>query len=595
MGTELELLRVKICEELELGYNEKMDWMKQEMSNYQNLYTKTLRQLEILKINHKNSQHSFQSMLNEQKDGLNFKILHLKQQNEELKEENMKNNSHSLKQQLQQFKSSNIECKQQIKSLQKEVCELNQANSRLNIENEKIKCNAIEKLKECEGKLLISNAECNGLKQRYNDLRKEFDQNKADYLLKENELQKIESNAIFIKNMLQSKKEEIKNLNEKIKSMQDEIRSINSKNDDLKTSINVLTNKHLVETQQIKQENFSNFNNLIESKQETDKRLQEVKGQLMQFQHDSDREIHSLSKELEAASIQCQQFENDKRHLIEKNKKCESEIDDLLNDIKCLKKENGEINHELQALTNKHRDIMDTNYQLTAKENKYLTQIEYLENDISEINNKIEEKLNNVTKKYQDKISEIESSNKLLTVSIDENKENNQKTLNKTKKDKQKYKKLATMTKLKLNALSKELNNIKRNFQTELRAKAFEITNLNKQIQQIERQRDEIKFRLTMDSTANTFSGIHAKNHTNGADTDLITNNVDMLLKELQIEQNAANANYDNSSFMKTSSQQINQAQTERQSESILKIGQHLNAEHVNKRNYSMCVVFFCV
>merc|ERR1712228_446460 len=522
MGTELELLRVKICEELELGYNEKMDWMKQEMSNYQNLYTKTLRQLEILKINHKNSQHSFQSMLNEQKDGLNFKILHLKQQNEELKEENMKNNSHSLKQQLQQFKSSNIECKQQIKSLQKEVCELNQANSRFNIENEKIKCNAIEKLKECEGKLLISNAECNGLKQRYNDLRKEFDQNKADYLLKENELQKIESNAIFIKNMLQSKKEEIKSLNEKIKSMQDEIRSINSKNDDLKTSINVLTNKHLVETQQIKQENFSNFNNLIESKQETDKRLQEVKGQLMQFQHDSDREIHSLSKELEAASIQCQQFENDKRNLTEKNKKCE-------------------------------------------------TQIEYLENDISEINNKIEEKLNNVTKKYQDKISEIESSNKLLTVSIDENKENNQKTLNKTKKDKQKYKKLATMTKLKVNALSKELNNIKRNYQTELRAKTFEITNLNKQIQSIERQRDEIKFRLTMDSN-NTFSGNHAKNHANGADTDLITNNVDMLLKELQIEQNAANATYENSSFLRTESKLSQQNQTERQSEINLKI-----------------------
>merc|ERR1712228_878592 len=285
----------------------------------------------------------------------------------------------------------------------------------------------------------------------------------------------------------------------------------------------------------------------------------------------------------EAASIQCQQFENDKRNLTEKNKKCESEIDDLLNDIKCLKKENGEINHELQALTNKHRDIMDTNYQLTAKENKYLTQIEYLENDIGEINHKIEEKLATLTKKHQDKIREIEGTNKLLSSSMDENKENNQKTLNKTKKDKQKYKKLATMTKLKVNALSKELNNIKRNFQTELRAKAFEITNLNKQIQQIERQRDEIKFRLTMDSTANTFSGIHAKNHTNGADTDLITNNVDMLLKELQIEQNAANANYDNSSFMKTSSQQINQAQTERQSESILKIGQHLNAEHVNK------------
>merc|ERR1712204_66931 len=132
-----------------------------------------------------------------------------------------------------------------------------------------------------------------------------------------------------------------------------------------------------------------------------------------------------------------------------------------------------------------------------------------------------------------------------------------QKTLSKTKKDKQKYKKLATMTKLKVNALSKEVHNIKRNYQSELRAKTLEITNLNKQIQQTERQRDEIKFRLTMDSS-NVFAAIHGHgsnhhHHTNGgADTDLITNNVDMLLKELQIEQHTVNATYDNSSFLKS-------------------------------------------
>merc|ERR1712154_257994 len=116
----------------------------------------------------------------------------------------------------------------------------------------------------------------------------------------------------------------------------------------------------------------------------------------------------------------------------------------------------------------------------------------------------------------------------LLSSSIDEDKENNQKTLNKTKKDKQKYKKLATMAKLKVTALSKELNNIKRNFQTELRAKTLEMNHLNKQIHEVERQRDEIKFRLTMDTT-NTMSSIHNKQH-------LITNNVDNLLKELQIQ-----------------------------------------------------------
>merc|ERR1712048_1105138 len=149
---------------------------------------------------------------------------------------------------------------------------------------------------------------------------------------------------------------------------------------------------------------------------------------------------------------------------------------------------------------------------------------------MGEMNSKIEQKLKDVTQRYEDKIAAMEDANKLLSSSLDEDKENNQKTLNKTKKDKQKYKKLATMTKLKVNALSKELNNIKRNFQTELRAKTLEIANLNKQIQQTERQREEIKFRLTMDSTSG-FSNLHGKSHANGADTDLITNNVDMLLK----------------------------------------------------------------
>merc|ERR1712154_341144 len=159
----------------------------------------------------------------------------------------------------------------------------------------------------------------------------------------------------------------------------------------------------------------------------------------------------------------------------------------------------------------------------------------------------------------------------LLSSSIDEDKENNQKTLNKTKKDKQKYKKLATMSKLKVTALSKELNNIKRNFQTELRAKTLEMNQLNKQIHEVERQRDEIKFRLTMDTT-NTMSSIHNKHHGHCNDTDLITNNVDILLKELQIEQTQSGNN--NISLL---TPKLNQTQNTQEN-----IDNHSNAENVN-------------
>merc|ERR1712048_1072122 len=126
-----------------------------------------------------NCQSQFQCMLAEQKDTLQFKISHLKQQNEDLQKENAKMDSHPLKQQLQELKGRNLENNAQIKTLRKEIGDLHKQNSALMIDNEQMKCAHIEKLKECEGKLLIKNVECNGLNQRYDDLRKEFDQLKA--------------------------------------------------------------------------------------------------------------------------------------------------------------------------------------------------------------------------------------------------------------------------------------------------------------------------------------------------------------------------------------------------------------------------------
>merc|ERR1719295_2120030 len=121
------------------------------------------------------------------------------------------------------------------------------------------------------------------------------------------------------------------------------------------------------------------------------------------------------------------------------------------------------------------------------------------------------------------------------TAAMEETQQTDAKSIAKLKKEKLKYKKLATMSKQKVASLSKDLKTIKRSFEAELRAKSHEITNLNKQIYQIERQRDEIKFRLTMDthSIPNNGSTLSATQHSG----DAISNNVDILLKELESQQ----------------------------------------------------------
>merc|ERR1712129_397038 len=180
------------------------------------------------------------------------------------------------------------------------------------------------------------------------------------------------------------------------------------------------------------------------------------------------------------------------------------------------------------GLTDKHRAVLDADYKLTTAESAQLTQIEFLEKDIAGIHAKIDEKLTTLRKEHS-----VEMSAK--NASCEDREEADARSIAKLKKEKQRYKKLATLSKQKVTSLSKDLKSIKRSFEAELRAKSYEITNLNKQIYQIERQRDEIKFRLTMDTHSTNLNGNTLSGTQHSGDT--ITNNVDILLKELESQQ----------------------------------------------------------
>ena len=541
-NTELNLLRIKILNELEISYNEKLNFMKNEMEKYQSLYNKIFKKYEILKINNKNQDNLFNNLLNEKQEILNIKINKLKKENKQLKNEiNLNILNIDKNNEKQKYQTKNIKLNQEINLLIKQKSSLNEKNKKLNLEIEEIKCQNIENIKKYQGLLLIKETECNGLEKKYNHLLNEFNVNKENQILKQQKIDKLENNEINLKNIINSKQneikhlneslnkkeinikqkfnQEIKNLNEKIKNEENKIYKKNQENENLKIKINNLENKHLIEIQQIKQENFTNLNKLIESKQDIEEKYHELKEKYINLQTKNNKMIDKLSKDLDLKIIKTKQIETNKINLIQENKKYENEILDYLNDIKCLKKENVEINNQYQILTNKYRNILDLNYKLTTNENKYLLQIESLTNDINEIDKNIENKLKNLKINYENKINKM-----------NENKENNDKIMNKLKKEKQKYKKLVTTTKLKINCLSKELNNIKKNYQTELKSKIFEINSLNKQLNEIQRQRDEIKFRLTMDHQNN--------NNNNSLQTNIVNNNdVDLLLSQLQIEQ----------------------------------------------------------
>ena len=151
---------------------------------------------------------------------------------------------------------------------------------------------------------------------------------------------------------------------------------------------------------------FASPNESVEAKEESERREQEIKSKFADFEPSTARELDRLTKELQSRSARMEQMEEEQRSTAERAEKSKAENQELLNDVSCSKRENVAIEqeHAQRSLTNVHREILDANYTLTAAESAYRTQIEFLEHDLQEMNGNIDQKLTDLTSKYEQRI-----------------------------------------------------------------------------------------------------------------------------------------------------------------------------------------------
>mmetsp|Transcript_35434 Transcript_35434/g.58021 ORF Transcript_35434/g.58021 Transcript_35434/m.58021 type:complete len:650 (+) Transcript_35434:40-1989(+) len=549
-NTELELLRVRIVEELEISYSDKLQFMQTEMEKYHALYTKLYKQHEVLKINHDNLQQSTETAWNEERELLDYKLAQLKQECERLrnatKQAPHQSSSSSPPSCSTECEHRSLEWQEKVQSLTQQIEELNTCNSTLQVEMDESACARLQRIKECEAQILMKQAEHKAMKQKYDDLFAEYEASQTQLILQQTEISKLDNERSTLKFSLHAKKEEMsaindgfykkekqwkqehetqsKALRERLTELEQKSNKLCAENEDLQQELNTAQNKHSLQLQQMKQEHMNHVNELMSSKQDTEAQYHELKQRVFTMEQQHNKNVDALQRELELNYSRLQQTEAEMKYLQNTQQTYRAECDDRSNDVRCLKKENEELNHEYQALTNKYRECMDSNHTLSSKQDAYVAQIESLENDIQGMTTKIDGKFTALKEKYEREMAQVS-----------EQKSTHEKTANKLKKEKQKYKKLAALAKMKINTLSKEVCNLKKNYQTEVQTKTVEITSLYKQMHELERQRDEIKFRLTMDSSNNAHFNIGHDHSGNNA--ELIANNVDILLKELEIEQ----------------------------------------------------------
>ena len=551
-NTELELLRVRIVEELESSYRDQTQWLKQEMAKYRTLWTQSAREVEVSKLKHENTQSALREQLHEERADFERELKRLQLEKEEIQKEAVDHSKHSELDKVQREKEA---VQKEVECLRTEIEGLESGQSALRTEAERMKCREIETRNRLRGQLAVKQTECDGLRAKYDDLHRELEETKMKGMAKEREFENVQRQHRELKAQIEAKKEEIRTLCETANKkenalkqrwtadidalkanglgLEQQLSASNMERESLKLELQSVHNRHLAQIQALKQEHFATLNQSVEAKQESERREQEIKSKFADFEASTARKLDNLTKELQSRSARMEQMEEEQRSTAERAEKSKAEIQELLNDVSCLKRENVAIEQEHQSLTNKHREILDANYKLTAAESAYQTQIEFLEHDLQEMNGNIDQKLTDLTSKYEQRI-------KSLTEELEEQKESDSKTVDRLKREKAKYKKLANGAKLKIGAITKELSNMARNNETERRAKDIEIESLQKQLRDALRQRDHLMMQQNCRVTMDTDTGTLSQSHKHGMSQSLGTGNVvdvELLLNELQSQQ----------------------------------------------------------
>ena len=201
----------------------------------------------------------------------------------------------------------------------------------------------------------------------------------------------------------------------------------------------------------------------------------------------------------------------------------------------------SELNSEYESLQIKHRKLLMERDKTESSQSKLRNQIEHLESEIQSLNKELTEvrtshtsQLNQYMSNFSKQVKQLQSENEELVDSINSIENSYEQSITKLKKEKHKYKTIVSVAKKRIEDLSNETKSIKALHNSQLETKNTEMNNLKKQLHDMERQRDEVRFRLMMDHTNTLNRAIHETRSQPAQRAQ--SSNFDMLFDELKLE-----------------------------------------------------------
>ena len=513
---DLDLLRMKIQEELEVPHQQKVSKLSADVEKYREMFYNVRREHELLKtefeqftIDQGKREEAAQSGHMLQVQNLKNKIANLENARDDT---TLKDQVRLLERELQEFRLRENKLKDELSILSEQKQSATIEKERNQLESERIKSEYLATNKTMEARALGAEANVHNFKMQFERAQKRgVDQQKRIADL-EHELSR---HRVLLEKKEQQMADEASNKSDAIADMAREcdqkISEAKSATLKLERQIGRLQQEHQTAIaqvnsgKQVMEESNAAHRREIESLQEQS-RLERV--ELERRLDQADRLVKEANEEKseavrasEADKEEVRKYEKKIKSLGERKEKdvegWKLEKERLLQSVASEKDEYEELKDEYSKLQSEHRELRAKEQALVSEREKLEGNIQYLENEVSRLCED-EERVRLAHKDNSEKLRAqcvIEIKN--LRREHKKNMQKNIKTINSLKNDISKagkksdeYKKKALSEHKKFSQLKQTFNAMKMDFENSKRKLEVDLSHTKKRLTEVERSRD---------------------------------------------------------------------------------------------------------
>eukprot|EP00795_Rhopilema_esculentum_P012473 gene12473-3152_t len=419
---KMEVLRVKLQEEVEAAYKQKLETADLELDKYRSDFNKLRYEYSFLKSEYEHEQTRARTMLEELTTQHRIEVDILNKDKEDLTEQLRRHEEHSDAQRLRTLQKENAQLNMKVKSLLDELDDIREKREASGLQSDHVTRLQARQLTELSAHCKSLEAEKDALKMQLERVQAELDRAVKQQEISSHSAMKFERENLQIRSemeeLIHNHKVEINNVR---LCLTKDKGDLERERDSFESQLQTSNNKISVLTQNIEALKEA----LSKKEEELVRRVQEVKE--TEWEKISKLESHKLQAESQLAEIERQDQLEKELNSVKMKLSQQVQIADQLEEAK---RQNQEHKAKHQKLQNDYESLVTIGEEVKAENEKLKDRFSLLKKELKLSNEDMEKQQENFERSIKDTKKKMETEKK-----------GNEKELNELKKQLQDAKK----------------------------------------------------------------------------------------------------------------------------------------------------------